>query len=508
MYTFQEIFYYSQNKPLLFTQFLFWIFFFVLMLGYSLIYKTKRLKLAYIMVFSLFFYYKCAGYFFFLLLFSTLFDFGMSHLIHRAQKKPLRLFFLTCSIIVNIGLLCFFKYFAFFTGILNNALDLHIQPFNFLAAGANMIGNTHFDVGKIILPVGISFFTFQTISYAVDVYRRKIMPAKNILDFGFFVTFFPQLVAGPIVRAADFLPQIYKKYELTLVDFNRALYLILNGLMKKIMISDYISVNFVDRVFDNPKLYSGFENLMAVFGYSMQIYCDFSGYTDIAIGLALLIGFRLPLNFNAPFKSANVTEFWRRWHISLSTWLTDYLFVPIATATRRWGKMGIVFALFITFFLSGLWHGAGWTFIIFGCMHGLAMIFEFLTSRLRKKTRKIVPHIIYHPISVIITYLFVCFTWMFFRSHDFNTVFVMLDRIGNHFNWDLIPAVVQGYYKIFALIVLAFLIHMMPGNWKNGIIGVFMNTPLPLKAVAISVIVILLYQLTSLGVQPFIYFQF
>ena len=282
-----------------------------------------------------------------------------------------------------------------------------------------LCGYTRFSVDSIILPVGISFYTFQTISYTLDVYRKRITPIRNILDYGFYVSFFPQLVAGPIVRAAEFIPQIYKPYFLSRRQFGIAVFWIINGLAKKIILSDYLAVNFIDRIFETPLLYSGFENLMALFAYSLQVYADFSGYTDIAIGVAMLMGFYLPKNFNSPYKAPNASNFWKRWHISLSKWLQDYLYIPlggnrnatfgtyfwiilmsligillsgswiiaaimigIATAITIWGlvvkekrnKIITNLNLMVTMLLGGLWHGASLNFVIWGGLNGIGIV--------------------------------------------------------------------------------------------------------------------------------------
>jgi D-alanyl-lipoteichoic acid acyltransferase DltB (MBOAT superfamily) len=225
-----------------------------------------------------------------------------------------------------------------------------MHVFNHFAQFTNTLAGTHFTVDKILLPVGISFYTFQTISYSIDIYRKQLEPVKNIVDFGFFVSFFPQLVAGPIVRASEFIPQLYQPYRLTQYNFGLSIFWILKGFIKKVVIGDYIAVNFIDRVFDSPTMYTGFENLMALYGYSLQVYADFSGYTDMAIGIALLMGFTLPVNFNSPYKAKNVGEFWKRWHMSLSSWLRDYLYIPLGG--NRGGSIGTwVTAIAISLFI-------------------------------------------------------------------------------------------------------------------------------------------------------------
>ncbi|MCD6556697.1 MAG: MBOAT family protein, partial [Bacteroidales bacterium] len=325
----KNIFLFDKDHPLIFTRLWFWLFFAVIYAGYSIIYKKEKPRNAYLFIVSLFFYYKTSGIFFLLLIFSTIVDFFIGKAVYHSDKNLKRKLLVALSVSVNLSVLIYYKYSAFFTESFNYLFGIHLEPVDLLAKWTNQFAGTHFTIDKIILPVGISFFTFQTISYTIDVFRKKIKPVTNIIDFGFYVSFFPQLVAGPIVRASEFVPQLYKKYNITKAEFGMAIFMILNGLLKKLVIADYIAVNFVDRVFSNPMTYGGFENLMALYGYSVQVYSDFSGYTDVAIGVALLIGFRLPINFNSPYKALHTGEFWKRWHISLSSWLKDYLYIPL-----------------------------------------------------------------------------------------------------------------------------------------------------------------------------------
>ncbi len=409
---FSHIFAFNEESPLLFTQFYFWAFFALVFAVFALIMeavpdrlgnKKLHLRNVYLMFVSWFFYYKTSGLFLLILLFVTLSDWLIAQRIHKTKNK----FWLCLSVAIDLGFLAYFKYAYFFTDAFND-----------------LFGTSYTIVDKIILPVGISFYIFQVISYTADVYRGRIQPVKNIFDFGFYVSFFPQLVAGPIVRAEEFIPQLYKPYRLSRRWFGVAVFWILNGLAKKIIMSDYLAVNLIDRVFDNPLLFSGFENLFALFAYSLQVYADFSGYTDIAIGVAMLMGFYLPMNFNSPYKSQSPQEFWRRWHMSLGRWLKTYLYIPlggnrsigfgtyfwwtmiafVSAALTRWWWMLIPFAVFmvgvfvwdrwikatldrkkllysnlnsfITQVLGGLWHGASWNFIIWGGINGIGMIVE------------------------------------------------------------------------------------------------------------------------------------
>ena len=406
------IFAFNAESPLLFTQFYFWGFFALVYALFALIMdrvpdslgnKKLHLRNVYLMFVSWFFYYKTSGLFLLILLFVTLSDWLVAQRIYKTKNK----FWLCLSVAIDLGFLAYFKYAYFFTDAFND-----------------LFGTSYSIVDKIILPVGISFYIFQVISYTADVYRGRIQPVKNILDFGFYVSFFPQLVAGPIVRAEEFIPQLYKPFHLSRRAFGIAVFWIINGLGKKIIMSDFLAVNLIDRVFDNPLLFSGFENLFALFAYSLQVYADFSGYTDIAIGVAMLMGFYLPMNFNSPYKSQSPQEFWRRWHMSLGRWLKTYLYIPLggnrsigfgtyfwvtvialvsASLTGWWLGIMIPYAVlivamiivprflkdanrlklfysnlnsFITQVLGGLWHGASWNFIIWGGINGFGMIIE------------------------------------------------------------------------------------------------------------------------------------
>ncbi len=431
---------FDSSHPLLFTQIHFWVFFLLVYAGFSLI-VTRRWRLtarnAYLFAVSLFFYYKTSGLFVLLLVFSTLLGWLLGIYMDRTKSEigsrksegkdtasnlrpptsdlrpptsdlrpPTsdlkRKALMIVGVVVNLLMLGFFKYAYFFTDLLNSAFG------------------TEYSIAiKILLPVGISFYTFQNISYIVDVYKHKISHVGNILDFGFYTSFFPQLVAGPILRADQFVPQLYKPFHLSRRQFGIALFWILNGLVKKLVLSDYLAVNFVDRVFDNPSLYTPFENFSALMLYSLQVYADFSGYTDIAIGVALLMGFYLPLNFNSPYKAQNPTDFWRRWHISLSHWLRDYLYIPLggnrsagflsyfllaammAIAAFRLHSTLFTVAILVvalgiflrwlldrrhrhdlgtnvnnmdTMLLGGLWHGASFNFITWGGLNGLGIL--------------------------------------------------------------------------------------------------------------------------------------
>jgi D-alanyl-lipoteichoic acid acyltransferase DltB (MBOAT superfamily) len=500
----KEIFLYNSEKPMIFSTLFFWGFFAVVLLGYSLFYKHTRIRNIYLLIISMFFYYKSGGYFFSLLVFTTIVDYCVGLALGASKKKVNRKFLILASVFANLLVLSYFKYSYFLVELTNDIFFTNFKVVNLLASWTNSISGTHLDVSSIILPVGISFYTFQSMSYTIDVYRNKIKPVKNILDFGFFVTFFPQLVAGPIVRATEFIPQIYQKYNLTKNEFGYALFLIINGLMKKMIISDYISLNFVDRVFDNPTTYTGFENLMGVYGYALQIYCDFSGYTDIAIGVGLLLGFKLAINFNSPYKAANITDFWRRWHISLSTWLRDYLYISLGG--NRCSKFRRYLNLLITMVLGGLWHGASFRFIIWGAIHGFALAGHKLWLELFPKVKN--SNFFLKLLGIFVTFNLVCFAWIFFRAHDMKAVGEMLSQIGTAFGFALIPEILSSYWIVFSIIFIGFFIHWLPSSFKEMYRGLFIKTPIWLKVLITVIAVIIIFQAKSSNVQPFIYFQF
>ena len=397
----RHIFGFNSESPLLFTQFYFWAFFALVYSVFAIIMEVGRkpsqsslrgesrntrlhLRNVFLMVVSWFFYYKTSGIFLLILLFVTLSDWLIAQQIYRCKNQShmqQARWWLVLSVVIDLGLLCYFKYAYFFTNIINSIFSTNFAVFDIFAYIGNGFSESgRFMVDKIILPVGISFYLFQVMSYTVDVYRGQVKPVKNILDFGFYVSFFPGLVAGPIVRANEFVSQLYRPFTLSKRLAGLAVFWILNGLIKKVVLSDYLAVNIIDRVFENPLLFSGFENLFALFAYSLQVYADFSGYTDIAIGIALLLGFCLPQNFDSPYKSRNPQEFWRRWHMSLSRWLKSYLYIPLGGNRSILGKQvkdkiaaGNVNS-FITMLLGGLWHGASWNFVIWGGLNGLGMI--------------------------------------------------------------------------------------------------------------------------------------
>jgi D-alanyl-lipoteichoic acid acyltransferase DltB (MBOAT superfamily) len=345
------------------------------------------------------------------------------------------------------------------------------------------------------------------ISYIVDVYQRKFKPVKHLLDFSFYISFFPHLVAGPIVRPNELVPQIRSKLHIDNDYIGRGIFFILSGLLKKAIISDYIGVNFVDRIFDNPTLYSGVENLMGVYGYTLQIYCDFSGYSDMAVGIALLMGFHLPLNFNAPYQSTTITEFWRRWHISLSSWLRDYLYIPLGG--NKVGKFRQYINLMITMLLGGLWHGASFKFIVWGGMHGLALALDKAKSELFKKLKiQASTGIFSKCVGWFFTFNLVAFCWIFFRAISFESAMAVLHQIAFNFKGELFTKLIFGYQTVFLLMAIGYLIHFVPAQFEERVKKVITISPSFVQALLLALMIYMVYQTRSAEVQPFIYFQF
>lgn len=539
----QTWFTYDPQHPMLFNSGLFLGMFTAFYVIYILMRRQFRLRLLYVVAFSLFFYYKSSGIFFLLLIGTSVVDYYLARLIHAENRELRRKLYLTLSLIVNLGVLGYFKYT------------------NFFIESVNTLSGSEFHLRAIILPVGISFYTFQSISYIIEIYRREVKLAETFLDFIFYISFFPQLVAGPIVRAKDFIPQIYKKLELSREEINEGILLIIAGLIKKAVISDYISVNFVDRVFDSPDAYTGIENLLATYGYAIQIYCDFSGYSDMAIGLALLLGFRLPENFRTPYQSASVTEFWRRWHISLSTWLKDflyisaggnrngsfggYLFPAIFFVGVNWwgiwmweksaipmiiaGTSTLIFVVTIlysdnrhkalftnsnlmtTMLLGGLWHGASLRFIIWGALHGLGLVVHKLFLRLLPG-RKDIPNWqskLWHIFSVLLTFHFVCLGWIFFRARDFETALAVIYNIAAlKLDIEQWLVLASAYKYVLALIGIGFVWHFLPHRLVEKASLKFYALPAYAKGIVVGLVFWLVYATAGSDTQPFIYFQF
>lgn len=450
-----DFFNYNPADPIQFNSPIFLIFITLVFLGYPFVVKKFKLRTTYLLLFSLFFFYKTSGVFWLLLLGTALVNFILGRLIYNHKKQAKQ--YLILSILWNIGSLSYFKYT------------------NYVIEGFNFFSGSQIQPLDIIFPAGISFFTFQTMSYTIDIYRKKLKPINSFLDFSFFVSFFPQLVAGPIVRAADFLPQINKRKTLSNQDISEAVFLILNGLFKKMIIADFLAVNYIQNVFANPTGYDGLTNLIAVYAYAIKIYCDFSAYSDMAIGLAKLMGFKLMENFNLPYKALSVKDFWSRWHISLSTWLRDYLYIPLG-GNR---KGNVYFNLMITMLLGGLWHvrpNAFWTYLTWGALHGLALVVHRVWSQTKVAkliNNNVVVSFLYKPFAWLITFNFISLTWVFFRANSLNNAWIMLKAIFGNLHLSHLSDWYSDYQLIGILLLASYIFHFIPQSWDYKLIKPF-----------------------------------
>jgi len=538
---FLQQFLYDSKNPLLFNNGFFVYFFTLFILLFFALRNHHKARRYVFCIFSLYFFYKASGWFVGLVLVSAVVDFFLSNAIYREKSQSRKKFLLVLSILFNLGMLFYFKYTDFFIEISNSLFDTNFNPLN------------------LILPIGISFYTFENLSYTVDVYRGEFKPANKFSDYLLFLAFFPKLMMGPIVRAHDFVPQINEPYVISERDFAKGFFLIISGLIKKLVISDYITLNMVDYMFDNPALHTGVENLMAVYGYAMVIYCDFSGYSEIAIGIALWLGFKIPPNFMSPYQSLNITEFWRRWHISLSTWLKDYLYIPLggnrnfsvasfifvggflvgsfimgvelfhlsnlwaalvsavlllifiipALITRKTSGIAANFNLLTTMLLGGFWHGASWNFIIWGAIHGVGLgihkIWMLLTD---KSLSSLNQSRIYKIISGILTFHFVCFAWIFFKAEDLEIAKTMIYQIFNNFDISVFGPFYDNYKGVVWMILAAMVLHLVPDNLADKVIARTKTIPMVVYILVFFLFLILYgYFKSAEQVMP-IYLQF
>lgn len=477
---------YNREEPLLFNSGFFLAVFTVFLAGYAYMYKQRNARTWYIVLFSLYFYYKSSGWYLGILWTTIVLDYFLAKLMHESKQPAERKLFLLLSLLSSLGLLAFFKYTNFAIDNINAVSGAGIQ---------------HLD---IFLPIGISFYTFQSISYVVDIYKREIPPARNFIDYAFYMSFFPHLVAGPIVRARYFLPQLDHPPVLEAKPMFEGMYFILRGLIKKAIIANYIA-QFNDVVFDNPGGYSGAENLLAVYGYTLQIYCDFSGYSDMAMGIARLMGYDLGVNFNAPYLARNITDFWRRWHISLSSWLRDYIYIPLGG--NRKGEERQLLHLMVTMLIGGLWHGPSWNFVIWGALHGLGLVVHKLILLLGKKEQQPAP-LVLQVLFSLLTFHFVAALWVFFRAETLPDALMIFERILFHFNAEVLPYFVEARGLWLLMLAAGYAVVLLPVSWKEVLRGAFVRMPVLAKALVVLVVVQAVVQLQGEGVQPFIYFQF
>ncbi len=481
---------YNEAQPLFFNSGLFLFLFLLLSTGYALLSgkRTQSVRLFYLTLFSYYFYYKNAGAYCCLLALITVGNYYVGRFIENSSSLRHKKLWVSLAVVLMLSQLAYFKYTNFALSMILPWWGGTFQPLD------------------IFLPAGISFFTFQSMNYVIDVYRGKLTACRNFLDFAFFVSFFPTLLAGPILRATDFLPQVRKPLTVTREMFGMGLWFIMIGLFKKAVISDYIGVNFVNRIFDDPSLYTGLENLIGIYGYALKLYCDFSGYSDMAIGIALWLGFHIPANFRSPYQSVNITEFWRRWHISLSSWLRDYLYISLGG--NRKGKLRMYLNLFLTMLLGGLWHGASLNFIVWGSIHGAALVVHKWWREKMHRAKDYCAKGWRKVLSILLTFHVVCLCWLFFANATFDASRTMLTKIFTEFHGETIDQFLVGYPLVTTLIVVGFVLHFLPDSWGDKLGGRISRAPLWAQIAVFLLMIVLVIQIKSSDVQPFIYMQF
>jgi alginate O-acetyltransferase complex protein AlgI len=472
-------FVYHKEQPMLFHHGVFLFLFANLLIFYALLSKRRPYQNWLLIAFSAYFYYKASGIYFLLLLTTISSDYLFSIAIIRSEKFKKQLTIL--GVLFSLSFLLYYKYAKFFIE------SIGLDP-------------KEWEVDNLYLPIGISFYTFQSISYLVDVYRNKIELPK-FQNYLLYMTFFPHLVAGPIVRAKDFLPQLKKKLTLSKANVNEGLYLISKGLVKKAIIADFVG-QYVDIIYAAPSGANGLESLIATLCYTLQIFCDFSGYTDMAIGIALLLGYKLCVNFESPYQSFSITEFWRRWHISLSSWLRDFIYIPLG-GNQKGPNLQLLF-LMITMTIGGFWHGADWKFMWWGIGHGLILIIHKLVSKYSKDWNSIY----WNGLSWFLTFSSVALLWIPFRALNASDSWVIFQNIFTKMSFSGFGQMFQQNSLLIGLLIIGFAATLLKQGIKEQFKRWYLNEHIIVKMVLLLLIIQCMYQVQSSTVQPFIYFQF
>ena len=488
---FLKWFTYDPSAPMLFQTIPFFVLFALFYILYTLSQNKTRVRNFFLLTFCLFFYYKISGLFVFVLAGMALSDFLIAKSIHSAKTEKVKNYLMYVSVFINVGALIYFKYTYFFINLIND------------------IGNQNISLSfKILQPIGISYFVFKSLSYVIDTNREIIEePEKRFANYLIFVSYFPNILAGPITKARDFMPRLNDFKGISKKEISLAVFLISIGLIKKIAVADFISANITDRVFESPQFFSSIDLFMSAYAGLLQLFFDFSGYTDIAVGISLLLGIEIAGNFNQPFKAGNVSGFWKRWHISLYSWLSDYVHQPIAFALRKYKMTGAVIAIFFTFLISGLWHGPNLTYVIWGGLHGSAIVLEMITGRFRKFAADKLKSI-YILISIFLTFNFLALTSVLINSPDVEFAFDFYSRIFTSTDFSLFPKWFSIYKTPFFIMTGALALQYLPLNWYSKMSSWFGRLPVFLIALFFTLLIILLYQIASKEALPFIYIEF
>jgi D-alanyl-lipoteichoic acid acyltransferase DltB (MBOAT superfamily) len=482
---------YNPSEPMIFQSIEFFILFTVFYLLFSVFYKSIHVRNSLLLLFCLFFYYKISGYFVFILIGMAFFDFIIAKSIHRTRKDFYKKLFLFCSFLMNVGALIYFKYTYFFINLINDVSHSNISL-----------------TFKILQPIGISYFVFKSLSYVIDVSREVIEePENDFKNYLVYVSFFPNILAGPITKARDLLPQLNSIKLITSKQIKLAVYLISLGLVKKIAVADFIAANFSDRVFESPQFFSSIDLFMSSYAGLLHLYFDFSGYTDLVVGLATLLGFEIAGNFNQPFKAKNISDFWKRWHISLYLWLSDYVHQPIAFALRKYKKIGAIIAIFSTFFISGLWHGANLTFVIWGILHGTAIVIEIISQKTRSQLSNKFKHA-YVFLSIFLTFNFIAFSSVLINSPNILFAFNFYHKMFVDVDFGLFSKWLSIYYTPFTIMIVALILQYLPISWYSFLYKHYNKLPLFIVSTLFGILLIVLYQIASEDSLPFIYIEF
>ncbi len=467
-----------------FTTLSFYAIFIAFIILYAIIRKNTRLgMMLYVLTCSFAFCYVSNGLMIILLLATGMLSWSLTAIMstkHNAWRK----LWLAVIVLIEIFPLAYFKYTNFGIDILNQLLETNFAP------------------QKLILPLGISFYTFQAVSYTIDVYRNKFTLRISLLEYLFYLSFFPTIVAGPITRAGVLIPQLRRNMRTSKTLLYLGLWLLMSGIVKKAILADYIA-QFTNMIFDDPTAYSGFENLLGALGYTMQIYLDFSGYSDIAIGMAAVMGFRLKDNFNFPYHATNVSEFWHRWHISLSTWFKDYLYIPLGG--NRKGKFLTCLNCLITMLVAGLWHGSTWLFVIWGGIHGLGLI---LHKTFKPLLNKIPDNLPIKAISWLITFVYVSIAWVYFRSESIDNCHNIFTKIFTDFDIAYLPYFIKVRMLWTIIFVLSFIAAILPAKWFVRLRTLYVVSPWIVKVLLFIAVLQLAIELYTADVAPFIYAGF
>ena len=480
-----NLFLFNKDTPLLYHSGFFFFIFSLFLLFYGLVLRKDWIRSAVLILFGFYFYYKASGAYLILLIATISGDYLFAKWITNAKKIIWKKSLVVTSILFSLSFLMYFKYK------------------NFFLENINAITGSDYSFEALILPIGISFYTCQSISFIVDIYASKIVLPK-FRDYLLYMTFFPHLVAGPIVRARDFLPQLKKYVKISVSDIKEAAYLIIKGFVKKAIIGDFVA-QYSDLIFDDPTVYSSAEQLVGVLSYTLQIFCDFSGYTDMAIGIALLLGYRLCTNFDSPYKSLNITQFWRKWHISLSSWLRDYIYIPLG-GNRRGLLLQLVFLLF-TMLLGGFWHGANWKFVFWGAGHGLLLIAHKMIA-MYWKDNYFVRTRVFKFLSWFLTFSVVALLWVPFRASSLDDALLIYSNLFSGIDLKMINGLMHANEELIIFIVLGFSFTALSAGVKERMKGWFVRQDFIVIAIIFTALIQVMFQYQAATVEPFIYFQF